>query len=91
MADRATSIDIVRGMVLSEFAAVAGDREVDTDAQEEFDTERVKVKVFVSKQFVALLTFEGIDLDYVMGDATVRQKIQRQVREAASDFHATDR
>ena len=85
MNSRARSIDVIRGMLLSEASAVAGDEAVRTEVKDEFDTDRLKLRVFVGERST-VTTFEWIDADHVSTDDAVRGKILRQIRDALADL-----
>ncbi len=85
---RDEAIRVIRGLVLAEAAAQAGRDAVHTeDPVDDFDTEQVRIRVFIGQRST-LLSFEGIDGDHVQSDIAVWRKVERQIKDAVTDLQA---
>ena len=72
MTDRMTNVEAIRGMALSAAAAIGGHGAVNSEVEDDFDREQLKVKVRVG-QGTARFTVNNVDLDYVLSHRTVRR------------------
>ena len=68
-----------------EAAAVAGEAAVRADVNDEFDTERLKVKIVIGGRSTIVI-LENVDVDYVTRDDAVHRKVAKQIREALADL-----
>jgi hypothetical protein len=84
MTDRADRVDVVRGMALDEGAAISENEAARSEGKDGFDTERLKLRLFVDTRST-LVTVDNIDVDHVLGDAAVRQRVRDRIRIALSE------
>jgi hypothetical protein len=87
---RNDNVDIIRGMALQAAAAVANGQGVHTEAKEDFDRERLKVRAFIGERS-AMFTVNNIDVDHVQSDGAVRRKVERLIRDALAEITTTAR
>lgn len=80
MTSRKENVDFIRGMALQAAAAVANGEGVRTEAEEDFDREQLKVRVFIGERS-ARFTVNNVDVDYVQSDGAVRRKVERLIRD----------
>jgi hypothetical protein len=84
--DREEAIRMIRGMALGAAAAIARDDAVRTaiEVKDEFDPpELLKLRIFMGQRST-VVAVPGMDLDHVLSDAAVRQKVERQISAAVA-------
>jgi hypothetical protein len=84
--DREEAIRVIRGMALIAATAIAGDEAVRTavEVKDEFDPpELLKLRIFIGQRST-VVAVPGLDVDQVLGDDTVRRKVERQIAAAVA-------
>lgn len=88
MNDRKTNMEAIRGMALSAGAAIAKDEAVSSQVEDDFDHERLKVKVRIGKR-MATFTVDNIEVDHLLSDAAVRTRVERVIEDALKSLQPT--
>ena len=77
---------LIRGMALAVAAGIAGGEAVRTavEVNDEFDPpELLKLRIFIGERST-VVAISGADVDHVLGDDAVRQKVERQIGAAVA-------
>jgi len=79
--DRSTTISVIRGMVLSEAAAMTHGEAVHTEVMENADSGGLTLRVFVGQRS-AVIEFTTPDAENVLSDAAARRTVEARIRDA---------
>ena len=85
MSKRSDGVDAIREMAKAKAAAVANGFAVSAEVEDDFDHERLKVRVFMGEQS-AVFHVNNIDVDYVLSDTPVRRKVERIIQDAVAEL-----
>lgn len=84
MSNRADAVRVIEGMVLAEATAVAGSDTVRTHVNQESDPPELLQVILSIGEPSTVIAIEGPDVDHLLSDPAVCQKVQRQIRAAVA-------
>jgi hypothetical protein len=86
--DSSTTVSIIRGMILSQSASKSGGEGVRTEVSDDGHLDRLEVRLFIGRRST-VISFAGIEVAKVLGDAGVRQAAEGRIAEALDALRAT--
>jgi hypothetical protein len=87
MRKRADSVDVVRGMALTEAAAGNSGKALRAEIRDNADEMRLRLRLFVDQQWT-VVTMDNSDVDHVLEDSGARVRIQQRIRAALAAMSA---